>query len=215
MSDIPPDLQRWNTRFSAEDYVFGTAPNAFLAREAWRLQPGAKVLALADGEGRNGVFLAERGMDVLSLDFSPPAQEKARKLAVARGVAIRTETADLRHWAWPRCAFDAVVAIFIQFAPPDFRPRLFAAMMAALKPGGLLFLEGYRTEQLAYGTGGPSQIEHLYTEALLREAFAGAEIILLDAHDTLLAEGSGHRGHSAVIDLIARRPPRNPRAPSL
>lgn len=203
--EIPPDLQRWNTRFSAPDYVFGTVPNAFLARQAHRLAPGAKVLAIADGEGRNGVFLAQQGMDVLSLDFSPPAQEKARALAARKGVTLRTEIADLRRWTPPRDSFDAVVAIFIQFATPEFRPRLFASMMAALKPGGLFFLEGYRTEQLAYGTGGPSQVEHLYTEAMLREAFATAEIVLLDAYDAELAEGSGHRGRSAVIDLIARR----------
>ena len=201
----PPDLERWNTRFTAEDYVFGTAPNAFLAREAHRLAPGASVLAVADGEGRNGVFLAARGMDVLSLDFSPKAREKAERLARERGVTLGFETADLRHWAWPKAAYDAVVAIFIQFATPEFRPRLFASMLAALKPGGLLFLEGYRVEQLAYKTGGPSDIAHLYDEAMLREAFADAEILLLSAEDRDLSEGEGHRGRSAVIDLIARR----------
>ncbi len=208
MSDtIPPDLERWETRFAAEAYVFGTAPNDFLAREAHRLSPGAKVLAVADGEGRNGVFLAERGMNVLSLDFSPQARAKAERLARARGVTLQCETADLRHWAWPEAAFDAVVAIFIQFATPEFRPRLFAHMLAALKPGGLLFLEGYRTEQLAYNTGGPSDIAHLYSEALLRDAFAGADILLLESEDRDLHEGEGHHGRSALIDLIARRKP--------
>jgi SAM-dependent methyltransferase len=202
----PPDLERWETRFASENYVFGTEPNAFLAREATRLAPGSRVLAVADGEGRNGVFLAERGMDVLSVDFSPNARKKAEALARARGVTLKTETADLREWRWPDAAFDAVAAIFVQFAAPDFRPRFFANMMAALKPGGLLFLEGYRVEQLAYKTGGPSDIAHLYTEAMLREAFGAAEILLLSAEDRDLREGEGHRGRSAVIDLIARRP---------
>ncbi len=208
MSDTtPPDLQRWETRFAAPDYVFGTKPNAFLAREAGRLKPGGTVLAVADGEGRNGVFLAERGMDVLSVDFSPKAREKAEKLADARGVTLRCETADLRNWAWPEAAYDAVVAIFIQFASPDFRPRLFANMLAALKPGGILLLEGYRVEQLAYKTGGPSDVAHLYTETMLREAFAAADILLLAAVDRDIHEGEGHRGRSALIDLVARRKP--------
>ena len=206
MSDTPPpDLERWNTRFAAADYVFGTAPNAFLAREAWRLKPGARVLAAADGEGRNGVFLAERGMEVHSVDFSPQARAKAERLAQTRGVALRFETADLRHWAWPDAAYDAVVAIFVQFATPEFRPRLFANMLAALKPGGLLFLEGYRVEQRAYKTGGPSDINHLYSKTMLREAFVAAEIVLLAAEERELDEGEGHRGRSALIDLIARR----------
>ena len=102
--------------------------------------------------------------------------------------------------------FRSIVAIFIQFAAPEQRARLFAGMQQALKPGGLLLLEGYRVEQLAYGTGGPKDIENLYTAELLRNAFADLEILHLAEYDAPIEEGSGHRGMSALVDLVARKP---------
>lgn len=199
-------VEMWNQRYAGEAYLFGERPNAFLAREAGRLARGARVLAVADGEGRNGVWLAEQGCSVLSLDASPVAQDKARRLAAARGVTLDFELADLTAWAWPEAAFDAIAAIFIQFAGPALRAELFAGMTRALKPGGVLLLEGYRPEQLAYGTGGPRIEENLYTEAMLREAFPGFEIELLAAYDAAIEEGAGHSGMSALIDLVARKP---------
>ncbi|MFZ3005726.1 MAG: class I SAM-dependent methyltransferase [Phenylobacterium sp.] len=196
----------WDRRYAQGDYLFGVEPNAFLAGQMGRLRPGGRALAVADGEGRNGVWLAQQGLSVLSVDSSAVAQTKARSLAQARGVAMDLEQVDLSAWTWPRAEFDLVVAIFIQFAPPALRTQLFADMAQALKPGGLLLLQGYRPEQIAYGTGGPSAAENLYTEALLREAFAGLEIIELQSHDTVIHEGAGHDGLSALIDLVARRP---------
>src|SRR5712672_304363 len=166
------ELDRWNERFSAPGYHFGTAPNEFLQSQAHLLEPGQTALSIADGEGRNGVFLAERGLDVLSVDFSTPALAKARELAASRGVALRIEQADLMRWTWPTAQFDVVAAIFIQFSTAEERPHVFAGIKRTLKPGGLLLMQGYRTEQLAYGTGGPKQIGNLYTRALLEEAFA-------------------------------------------
>ena len=196
----------WDERYAQPGYLFGEQPNAFLARQAGRLKPGMTALAVADGEGRNGVWLAEQGLDVLSVDASPVAQEKARALAERRGVGLRFELADLAAWRWPEGGFDVVAGIFIQFAGPELRPTLFAGMVRALKPGGLLLLEGYRPEQLAYGTGGPRVVENLYTENLLREAFAGLEVIELAAYDAEIQEGAGHVGMSALIDLVARKP---------
>lgn len=196
----------WDKRYAQDGYLFGVAPNAFLAQQADRLRVGWRALAVADGEGRNGVWLAEQGLSVLSVDSSTVAQDKARALAQARGVKIDLERVDLADWAWPEGEFDLVVGIFIQFAPPDLRARLFQQMQRALKPGGLLLLQGYRPEQIAYGTGGPSAPEHLYTEALLSEAFKDLEILELRAHDMAIHEGVGHDGMSALIDLVARRP---------
>jgi SAM-dependent methyltransferase len=196
----------WDRRYAQPDYLFGTEPNAFLARQIGRLQPGWRALAVADGEGRNGVWLAEQGLSVRSIDSSAVAQDKARSLARARGVEMEVDLVDLDAWTWPQAEFDLVAAIFIQFAPPDLRARLFADMARALKPGGLLLLEGYRPEQIAYGTGGPSLSQNLYTEALLREAFADLEILDLLAYDAEVQEGAGHHGRSALIDLVARRP---------
>lgn len=197
---------RWNERFDSPDYVFGKAPNAFLAAQAHRLRPGARALVLADGEGRNGVWLAEQGLDVLSVDVSPAAQVKARALAAERGVPLRCEQVDLAAWDMGRARFDLVAAIFIQFAPAPLRDLLLARMQAALTPGGLLLLEGYRPEQLAHRTGGPPGPEYMYTADLLRAAFAELTILELAERDVVLAEGAAHRGMSAVIDLVARRP---------
>lgn len=199
-------IERWSERYESDDYLFGKEPNAFLARQQARFAPGMQVLSVADGEGRNGVWLATLGLDVLAVDAVPRAIEKARKLAAERGVTLRHECADLLQWQWGSERFDAIVAIFIQFADPEQRARLFAGMREALKPGGLLLLEGYRVEQLAYGTGGPKDVANLYTAELLREAFADLEILELREYDAHIEEGSGHQGMSALVDLVARKP---------
>ena len=152
-----PEFERWQERFAAPGYLFGTAPNAFLKSQAHLLKKGEKALTIADGEGRNGVFLAEQGLDVLSIDFSPVAQEKARKLAAERGVTLKVEQVDILNWDWPVEAFDVIAAIFFQFAGPEGRAKIFAGIKKALKPGGLLLLEGYGPKQLEYKTGGPAQ----------------------------------------------------------
>ncbi|HEY7610359.1 MAG TPA: methyltransferase domain-containing protein [Alphaproteobacteria bacterium] len=198
-------LTRWNERFSAPGYLFGTAPNRFLASQKDRLQRGQRALSVADGEGRNGVWLAQQGLAVTSVDFSPVALAKARELAKRAGVLIETIEADLANWSWPAAAYDVVVAIFIQFAPPPMRAKIFAGMRTALKPGGLLILEGYRPKQIEYGTGGPPHAEHMYTRALLEAAFAGMEILHLAEYDAEIEEGSGHKGLSALIDCVVRK----------
>ena len=131
--------------------------------------------------------------------------EKALALAQRRGVTIDARLANLETWDWPEAAFDLVVAVFIQFAGPAERDRLFTRIKSALKPGGLILLQGYRTEQLAYGTGGPGQVENLYTEALLRDAFRDCDILHLESHDSDISEGVAHVGASALIDMVARR----------
>ena len=196
----------WDTRYSQDGYIFGEAPNRFVAANADRLRGYRNALAVADGEGRNGVFLAEQGLDVLSIDASPVGLAKAEKLARKRGVSLTTQCGDIGGYDWPEAAFDVVAAIFIQFAPPAMRDAMFAGMVQTLKPDGMLLLEGYRPEQLGYGTGGPSQLENLYTEELLRDRFAALDIISLESYDAELREGTAHAGPSALIDLVARKP---------
>lgn len=195
----------WNDRFSGQDYLFGIEPNAFLRSQQDRLKPGMNCLAVADGEGRNGVWLAEQGLDVLSVDSSPVGLEKARKLAQQRGVMMQFEEADLAGWNWGEARFDVVAAIFIQFAPPGLRETMFEQIKRCIKPGGMLLLQGYTPRQLEYRTGGPSQAENLYTEAMLRTAFGDMEILQLNEHDAVIHEGAGHDGMSALIDLVARK----------
>jgi SAM-dependent methyltransferase len=199
------DFDHWQERFAGDDYRFGTEPNAFLRAHAHLLRKGQSALAIADGEGRNGVFLAGQGLDVLSVDFSPNAQAKARKLAAARGVTMRVEQADIINWDWPADAFDVIAAIFFQFAGPSDRVKIFAGIKTALKPGGLLLLEGYRPKQLDYKTGGPGKIENLYTRELLEAAFADFASIDIREYDAEIHEGPGHAGLSALIDLVGRK----------
>ena len=203
---------RWNARYrdAGDDYLFGIEPNRFLARRAHLFEDGSTALSIADGEGRNSVWLAEQGLNVTAVDISAIAVAKARKLAAGRGVEVNFLLADLLAADWPPAeienAFDWVVGIFIQFATPDERLRQFAAMQRATRPGGRILLHGYTPRQLEYKTGGPTQVEHLYTQELLRAAFPGWTVEQMAEYDDDIAEGSGHRGPSALIGMIARKP---------
>ncbi len=199
--------EHWEGRFTTPEYIFGTAPNAFLAAQKALLPKRGRALAVSDGEGRNGVWLAEQGLDVLSIDFSAAAQTKARALAQTRGVTITTQLVDLAKFDWPDAQFDVVIDIFTQFAGPEGRAAKFAGIRKALVPGGLLLLQGYRPEQLAYGTGGPKQVENLYTRALLERELVGYERIRIEEADMELDEGPAHGGMSAVIDFVGWKSP--------
>jgi 2-polyprenyl-3-methyl-5-hydroxy-6-metoxy-1,4-benzoquinol methylase len=200
---MPKDM--WDERYATEEYFFGTEPNAFLVSQRHLLKPGMSCLAVADGEGRNGVWLAQQGLKVLSVEASAVALEKAKKLAGQRGVAIDFEQADLAHWQWGENRFDVVAAIFIQFAPPALRAQMFEGIKRCLKPGGLLLLQGYTPRQLEYKTGGPPLAENMYTEKMLRNEFSELEILHLSEHDDHISEGTGHSGMSALIDMAARK----------
>jgi len=200
------ELERWNTRFAAPGFVFGTVPNAFLASQAPHLKPGMSALCVADGEGRNSVWLAQRGLEVTAFDFSPIAIEKARAFARESGVRVAYRIGNVNDWGWDERQYDLVAGIFIQFVGPDERAPMFAGMARAVKPGGLLILEGYGPKQLEYATGGPKKLENLYTEELLRASFKDLEILHLASYDAEVDEGAGHKGMSALVDLVARRP---------
>lgn len=202
------EFERWEQRFSVADYIFGTSPNEFLMSCKGLLPRSGRALAVADGEGRNGVWLAEQGLDVVSIDFSPAAQEKARALAARRGVNMVIQQGDAHDWNYPEAAFDVVADIFTQFSAPDERNRKWDAIRRTLKPSGLLILQGYTPKQLQFGTGGPKQIEHLYTRAMLEAAFQDFRGLAIVEEERELHEGSAHAGMSAVIGLTARKPAR-------
>jgi SAM-dependent methyltransferase len=206
MTGFDSPLQTWNARFARDDYHFGETPNAFLARNAHRLQGCRTVLCVADGEGRNSVFLAEQGLAVSAFDFAPNAVAKAKRLAARRGVRVDHRLGDIYAWDWDAATFDALVAIFIQFLSPDEREGVFAGMKRAVRPGGWFLLEGYRPEQVDNGTGGPPRREHMYTRAWLTQQFADWELHLLESYDAAIHEGRGHDGMSALIDLAAQKP---------
>lgn len=202
----------WSKRYrdAGEQYLFGTEPNRFLARRAALLQDGHSALSIADGEGRNSVWLAEQGLQVTAIEISPVAVEKARRLAAGRQVEVRFIEADMQASDWPPAelhdAFDWVIAIFIQFVGAEDRRRQFAVMKQLARPGGRILLQGYTPRQLDYGTGGPPVLENLYTQEILRAAFADWQIEELVEYEDEISEGLGHKGHSALIGLLARKP---------
>jgi SAM-dependent methyltransferase len=193
--------EKWQRRYAAGEDLFGTAPNAFLVSQAWRLPPGARVLCAAEGEGRNAVWLARQGHRVTAVDFAPLALDRAAARARAAGVAIDCIEADLARWAWPARAFDAVLLAFLQVTA-DERAPIHAGAAAALARGGLLLLEAFaRGARLSCG---PPTDAARYDAAMLAADFAALDIIELLSGTVLLAEGEGHRGPATVVRLVAR-----------
>jgi 2-polyprenyl-3-methyl-5-hydroxy-6-metoxy-1,4-benzoquinol methylase len=197
--------QTWNKRFGGDDYIFGTEPNEWLREQAHVWQPGQRVLCVADGEGRNSVWLAAQGLRVDAFDIAEAGVAKARKLAAAKNVSVNYTVADCDGFHYESGTYDGVAAIFVQFADPAMRERQFANIQRCLKPGGTLIMQGYTPKQLDYKTGGPPQVSHLYTEAMLRQALAGFEVLTLREYEAELKEGDRHTGMSALIGVVARK----------
>ena len=202
----------WSKRYSdaGEEYLFGTEPNRFLARHEALLQNGGSAISIADGEGRNSVWLAGLGLKVTGVEISAVAIEKARHLAAARKVEVEFIQADMLATSFPptelQGPFDWVIGIFIQFVGPQGRDRQFEVMKQLTRPGGHILLLGYTPKQLEYGTGGPSAIENLYTVDMLRSAFTDWDIEELVEYEETIAEGTGHVGRSALIGMVACKP---------
>lgn len=196
----------WNERFDKEEFIFGKEPNEYLVDQSKRfLTPGNKVLCIADGEGRNGVWLAKQGMHVVGFDASDIALAKAKQFAKDNQVEVEYSFSDTDSFMWQTNSYDAVVGIFIQFADPEMRARIFSQAHQALKPGGIFILQGYTPKQLEYKTGGPSLIEHLYTEEMIRELAEEFEILDLQCYEKELSEGARHTGMSALLGMVARK----------
>lgn len=200
------EYERWEARFAVPEYAFGKEPSEFLKSCKNLLPRSGRALAVADGEGRNGVWLAEQGLSVLAIDFSPSAQQKARALAAERGVDISFIQADVHGWDYPQSAFDVVAEIFTQFSSPAERAAKWAGLRRTLKSGGLLIIHGYTPKQLEYGTGGPKQIENLYTRAMLEREFGDFGDLKIVEEERELREGASHAGMSALIGLSGRKP---------
>ena len=198
----------WNELYAGDGYFYGTEPNTFLAEHAKALS--GPVLSLAEGEGRNAVFLASLGLDVLGVDSSETGLTKAQKLAAAKGVSIRTAVADLADYTPPAGTFGSVISIFAHL-PSVIRQRLYPLVERSLKPGGLILLEAYTLAQLPKTTGGPKDPDMLMSAAGLRKEFPHCEVILARELDRHVLEG-GHRlgGVGSVVQFIARKKPGRP-----
>lgn len=195
----------WNDRYREPGFVYGETPNTFLVSHERFYRPGQRALAVADGEGRNGVWLASRGLQVLSVDHSEVGLQKARALAERHGVSLETRCVDLAEWDWPEGVFDHVVAIFAHF-PPTVRQSIHRAMLHSLKPGGLLLLEAFSPEQIDFQSGGPRDPDMLYSAVMLREDFVDGDIEEISDTVASLDEGPFHQGPAAVIRALVRRP---------
>jgi SAM-dependent methyltransferase len=204
MTEFKDPLHRWNSRFSTSGYLFGEEPNKYLKENCELLSKG-RVLCIADGDGRNSVWLAEQGFDVTAFDFSPVAVQKARELAKKRSVKIDFVCADWRQFEWKASYFDSVVGIFFQFIGPPERLELFKLMKQSIKVGGSILIQGYGLEQLKYKTGGPDKLDHLYDEDFLKDQFQGYKFLNLKTYTALLNEGSAHSGLSALIGLTVQK----------
>jgi SAM-dependent methyltransferase len=195
----------WDERYDTDDYLYGTDPNDFLREHTALIGEAPKrVLCLADGEGRNGVYLAELGHWVTSVDASSVGLRKAAQLAEEKGVALTTLNADLTEHEFESASYDAVVSIFCHL-PAAGRPHLHRQVIRALKPGGVLILEAYNPAQVPRSSGGPDTPDRTPTAAELDNAFAEFEITLSRECERDVVEGRGHTGLGAVVQFIARK----------
>jgi SAM-dependent methyltransferase len=233
MSSFKNPRESWNARYAnAEGLLFGSAPNAWLAAQQASVASGMRVLCPADGDGRNSVWLASLGAQVTAFDLSDIGVEHAIAHAKSSGLVERVGAdavstgfpgfrtmfdaasggsltlccAHIGDWPWADTPVDLIAAIFFQFADPALRACIFDGFQTALKPGGLLIIEGYGPRQLVYKTGGPGVAENLYTLDLLRASFSGWPVLASRDCDAELHEGNAHAGQSHLISMVLRKP---------
>ena len=194
----------WDERFSIEDYLFGAEPAQALVRLEHYLIPQGDTLVIADGEGRNSVYLASRGFRVTASDSSTVANVKAKALAANQNVEVNYQVEDFFDIDWSAEQYDNIVGIFFQFIPPDKIKQVLTALRTAIKKGGTLLIHGYTPQQIELATGGPKDVSLMYTKELFEDVFESVEILVNKEYQMQLSEGSGHKGQSALIDFVAK-----------
>jgi SAM-dependent methyltransferase len=201
---IPSPRDQWEERYRSEVYFYGTEPNGFLADHVADL-PVGRILCLAEGEGRNAVFLAERGFSVSSVDLTRAGVDKTLRLASARGTAVDASVGDLADFDLGTACWDGIVSVFAHI-PKPIRIDLHQRVTRALRPGGVFLLEAYRPAQVGRGTGGPPTAELMMSLEELRGELSPLEVTFGAETDREIIEGSGHTGGGAVVQFIARKP---------
>lgn len=194
----------WDERFSIEEYLFGAEPAQALVKLEHYLIPQGETLVIADGEGRNSVYLASKGFKVTASDASTVANIKARALAASQNVEVNYQVEDFFDIDWSAQQYDNIVGIFFQFIPPDKIKQVLTALRTAIKKGGTLLIHGYTPQQIELATGGPKDASLMYTKELFEDLFENVEILVNKEYQMHLTEGSGHNGPSALIDFVAQ-----------
>ncbi|WP_141432460.1 cyclopropane-fatty-acyl-phospholipid synthase family protein [Bacillus sp. 03113] len=194
----------WNSRFQDENYVYGTEPNAFLKDSQNKLQLSGDALSIAEGEGRNAVFLAKQGMYVTTWDYAESGLRKTKKLAEARDVVVKTELVDLNEASWKKDQWDEIVCIFGHF-PKDLRQKTLLGVKEAVKPGGFFITEVYSIHQIPYKSGGPQDSELLYTPEEFLQTYSDWRIVHFFMGEVVRHEGNLHNGLSHVIQFIGQK----------
>lgn len=195
----------WNDRYATDDLVYGEAPNDFLTEVADRLPTSGHAIDLGSGEGRNAVFLASRGLDVLAIDQSDVGLSKARRRAESLGLSLRTQTADLQEFQADPASLAVVTSFFVHL-PRELREAVHRRVVGWLKPGGLFALEAYAPDQIGRGTGGPSDPDRLADLETLRRELTGLEFEHATALVRDVTEGTSHTGKASVVQILARKP---------
>ena len=198
-------MNQWNNRFQDEKYVYGTEPNVFLSEIQEKLQLSGDVLAIAEGEGRNAVFLAEQGMNVTTRDYAESGLRKTKRLADERGVTVRTELVDLNEAQWDVNQWDEIVCIFGHF-PMELRKKTLHGVKEAVKPGGYFVTEVYSHYQLPYKSGGPKELDFLYSPEEFLQTFSDWRIVHFFMGEVIRKEGELHNGLSHVIQFVGQKP---------
>lgn len=204
MLSQPQPLNFWDERYSKKEPTYGWEPNDFLREGISRIPPG-KVLCLAEGEGRNAVFLAKQGYDVTAVDQSAVGLAKAQGFAAERGVAIKTVQSDLSRFEIQPGAWQGIISIWAH-VPSLVRGDLHKRCVAGLAPGGLFLLEAYSPKQLGRGTGGPSDLDLLMDLSVVRRELAGLQFEIACERERDVQEGPFHNGVGSVIQILAKKP---------
>jgi SAM-dependent methyltransferase len=194
----------WDKRYSEEVYAYGKEPNEFLVQYLSFIPQGGHVLCLAEGEGRNALYLAEKGYQVTAVDFSAVGMQKAQLRAQQRGLTLQTIVEDLTTFDMGHAKWDGIISIFAHL-PSELRKQIHQNVQHALKPGGFLLLEAYRPEQLDYRTGGPAQRDFLVNLEILHRELP---LLVIDYEKELIRdihEGKFHHGESAVVQLVGHK----------
>ncbi|MBG9940937.1 class I SAM-dependent methyltransferase [Brevibacillus formosus] len=194
----------WNERYNTDEYYYGEEPNVFIQQQAFRFEQSQKVIAFAEGEGRNAVFLAKGNLEVTAIDYAESGLQKTKKLAQKHGVHVHTQKIDLLEEDVPQEEYDAAIMVYGHFHK-DAQTTVLNKMKKAIKPKGILMLEVFSEKQLQYGTGGPSELELLYDPKEILDWCEGHEVIHFFYGEQERVAGKAHTGLAHVIQLVLRK----------